>query len=438
MGGSSHPATWRERLGASLAADPGELRAVLTGALLFLLLFTAYMMLRPVRETMGITGGVDNLQLLFLATFLATLLFVPLFGTLAAVMPRRLLLPASYLFSAATLAALGLMMALDPANVWIGRMFYVWLSVLNLFLISVAWSLMSDVFRPDEARRLFGPIAAGASLGGLAGPLASALLVPTVGHGGLLILSAGLLIGTLPCARVLLRWREMRCVLSEPRDDPGRPIGGSVVAGVTIIAKSPQLLGVALFVILLASVSTFLYFEQAERVAEAIPDPVRQTQLFGAIDAIVQLLTIGVQLFVTGRLARHLGVTFLLTAIPGAMVFGLGLLAAMSAFPALLLVVILRRVGEYALARPGREMLFTRVAQDARYKAKNIIDTVVYRGGDAVSAWLKTAVDALGAPAMLVGAALAGLWALTGYALGRNFDRRGDRPSPAALIGKAA
>ena len=143
---------------------------------------------------------------------------------------------------------------------------------------------------------------------------------------------------------------------------------------------------------------------------------------------LVQALTIGVQLFVTGRLARHMGITVLLTAIPIAMVFGFGLLAVVSAFPVLLLIVVLRRVGEYAFARPGREMLFTRVGQEARYKAKNVIDTVVYRGGDAVSAWLKTAVDSIGAPAMLVGAGLAGLWAMVGFWLGRSYDRKHATP----------
>ncbi|MEO7655521.1 MAG: MFS transporter [Sphingomicrobium sp.] len=423
----SLPATsapWRKRLGTWLVADPEELPALVGGFLLFLLLFTAYMMLRPIRETMGIAGGVDNLQWLFLATFLATLLFVPLFGTLATRMPRRKLFPASYLFATATLIALGLMMMVDPTNIWLGRAFYVWLSVLNLFLISIAWSLMSDVFRPGQAQRLFGQIAAGASLGGLAGPLISGLLVAQIGHGGLLMVSAALLLCTLPCANFLLRWRSAQSADAEPTESPNQPIGGQIIGGLTLIAKSPQLLGIALFVVLLASVSTFLYFEQAEMVAQAVPHPVRQTQLFSALDAVVQALTIALQLFVTGRLARHMGVTFLLTAIPVAMVLGLGLLAFVSVFPVVLLVVVLRRVGEYALARPGREMLFTRVDQEARYKAKNVIDTVVYRGGDAVSAWLKTAVDAVGAPVMLVGAGLAGLWALVGFALGRSYDRR--------------
>lgn len=424
---------WRERTARLFAVGPDELPALLAGAALFFLLFAGYMMLRPVRETMGIAGGVENLQWLFLATFLATLVFIPLFGTLAAVLPRRGLLPASYVFSAATLVGLGLLMTINPANIWIGRVFYVWLSVLNLFLISVGWSLMCDVFRPDQARRLFAQIAAGASLGALAGPLLSGLLVGVVGHGGLLLISSALLISTLPFARYLLRWGTAQPGQAECSESGSEPIGGSIIAGLTLLLRSPYLLGIALFVVLLASVSTFLYFEQAELVAAAIPDPVQQTQLFSAIDALVQGMTLVLQLLVTARIAKRLGVTVLLTAIPVLMVLGFGLLAVAAALPMLVLVVVLRRVGEYALARPGREMLFTRVGQEERYKSKNVIDTVVYRGGDAVSAWLRTAVDTVGAQPLLGGMALAGLWALVGYWLGRGFDRRQAAPAPVVL-----
>ena len=434
MDSAGSSGSWRERSARLLAVSTDELPALVAGFLLFFLLFAAYMMLRPVRETMGIAGGVENLQWLFLATFLATLIFVPLFGTLAALLPRRRLLPASYIFSASTLIGLGLAMQLDPTNVWIGRLFYVWLSVLNLFLISVAWSLMSDIFSPEQARRLFGQIAAGASLGALAGPLLSGVLVEQIGHGGLLLISAALLLATIPFATYLLRRPAVH--RSGEELDNREPIGGSIVAGLTLLARSPYLLGISLFVVLLASVSTFLYFEQAELVAANIPDPVKQTQLFSAIDALVQALTLAVQLLVTARLAKRMGVTVLLTAIPMLMVLGFGLLAVAAALPMLLLVVILRRVGEYALARPGREMLFTRVGQEERYKAKNVIDTVVYRGGDAVSAWIRTAVDSVGAQPMMAGMAFAALWAGMGYWLGRGFDRR-EQPA-AMIIGKAA
>ena len=425
--------TWRKRAADWLAVEQSELPALVAAFLLFFLLFASYMMLRPVRETMGIAGGVDNLQWLFLATFLATLVFVPLFGGLAASISRRALLPASYIFSAATLVFLGVEMQFDPGNIWLGRLFYVWLSVLNLFLISVAWSVMSDVFTREQARRLFGPIASGASLGALAGPLTSGMLVPYVGHGGLLIVSALLLLGTLPCAAYLFRWRGSGDGRAEAASS--ERIGGSIVGGLTLLVRSPYLLGIALFVVLLASVSTFLYLEQARLIASTVPDPVRQTQLFSAIDTVVQGATLLVQVFVTPRIARKLGVTVLLASVPILMVFGFAALAVSAALPMLLLIVVLRRVGEYAFARPGREMLFTSVGEEERYKAKNVIDTVVYRGGDALSAWLRSAVESVGANVLLMGVGLAALWGAAGWWLGRSYDRKAPIPlQPASEV----
>jgi AAA family ATP:ADP antiporter len=415
------------RLSRIVVAEPHEILAVVSGFLLFFLLFAGYFMLRPVRETMGIAGGVDNLHWLFLATFLATLVVVPFYGWLSGRVPRRRLLPIVYSFFAVTLAGFAVGMWTSPDDVWLGRSFYVWISVYNLFVVSMAWSLMADLFRPEQAKRLFGQIAAGASLGGLAGPLAGGLLVPFVGHGGLLMISAGLLVATLIAVRSLLAWRAAQGGPEPSDEDISRPLEGGVLAGLTLIVRSPYLLGISAFVVLLASVSTFLYFEQARLVEATFSDRVRQTQVFSAIDVTVQSLTIFIQLFVTGRLTRRFGVTVLLSAVPIAMILGFGTLAAMATFPVLVVVMILRRVGEYALVRPGREMLFTTVDAETKYKAKNAVDTVVYRGGDAVSAWLNSAVGAMGAGAVavsIVGAVIAAAWAALGYALGRAHDRR--------------
>ncbi len=413
-----------ERLHQLFNAKPEESRAVLSGFLLVFMLFAGYFMLRPVRETMGIAGGVQNLQWLFLGTFLATLAVVPFYGILSRNIARSLLLPATYIFFACTKIAFGMAYLLDEHNLWIGRIFYIWLSVYNLFVISIAWSLMADTFSPEQAKRLFAQLAAGASFGGLTGPLLSGFLVAHIGHASLLFISAGFLLTSLICVRALQQWRKSQPAKAE--SDLTRPIGGNIYAGLTLILKSPYLLGISLFVILLASVSTFLYFEQARLVQLAFPDRVQQTQFFSAIDAAVQASTIAVQLFVTGHLAKRLGVTFLLTAIPLAMVVGFGALALMASFPVLVGVMVVRRVGEYALARPGREMLFTTVDTETKYKAKNAIDTVVYRGGDAISAWAKAAIDAISTGAVaaaLTGAALAAAWAATGFALGRSHDR---------------
>jgi len=414
----------RARLSRLIVAQPGEVPAVAVGFLLFFLLFVSYFMLRPVRETFGIAGGVDKLQWLWTGTFVAMLVVVPLYGWVAARMPRRRLLPILYSLSALIMAGFATGLLLDPANIWIARAFYIWLSVMNLFVVSLAWSLMVDLFDADQAHRLFGQIAAGASLGGLTGPLLSGLLVAPLGEAGLLYLSSALLLATLPCVRVLLTWREKTGPHAEAdRPAPNR-IGGSIWAGLTLIARSPYLLAISGFILLLTTATTFLYFEQARIVEATFPDRLRQTQVFAAIDVIVQSLTILIQIFFTGRLARRLGVTVLLAGVPLLMTAGFGLLALAATFPVLAFVMILRRVGEYALIRPGREMLFTRVDTETKYKAKNAIDTVVYRGGDALAGWAYTAVSTLASIqiAALAGAALTGLWAWLGYRIGRHHD----------------
>ncbi len=415
------------RLSRIIVAEPHEVAPVVAGFLLFFLLFTSYFMLRPVRETMGVAGGVDNLPWMFTGTFVATLVLVPFYGWLSSRVQRRRLLPAAYGFVALTLAGFAAGLMASPGDVWMGRAFYIWISMVNLFVFSLGWSLMADVFRPEQARRLFGQIAAGASLGGLTGPLLSGLLVGPVGEPGLLLISAGLLLISLLAVRYALAWREGNGPIEAVEAAPSQPIGGNIFAGLTLILRSPFLLGLSAFVVLLASVNTFLYLEQARLVSLTFADRAQQTQAFAAIDVAVQSLTIFIQLFITGRLTKKLGVTVLLTAVPVLMVAGLGILAVAATFPVLVGVMVVRRVGEYALVKPGRDMLFTTLDAETKYKAKNVIDTFVYRGGDAVSAWVSKAVGALGLGAalvMIVGSLLAAIWATIGYSLGRIHDRR--------------
>lgn len=416
------PLLSRAGIARLLNAEPGELPAVLAGSLMFFTLFTGYFMLRPVRETMGIAGGVHNLQWLFTGTFLATLAAMPLFGWLASRVSRRRILSWLYAFFMVNLLGFAALMADEAESVWAGRVFYIWLSVFNLMAISLAWSVLADVFSSAEAKRLFAPCAAGASVGGLTGPLLGAALVGSIGHAGLLTLAAVLLGASAGAAAWLHRWRDRNPVTEESNDRRSKPLGGNPFAGVTETLRSRYLLGIAAFVVLLATVSTFLYFEQARLVAETFPDRVSQTQVFGIIDAVVQTLAILTQLFLTGRIAQRLGVGVLLVAVPLVVAAGFLWLALAPVFAVLAVVMVVRRAGEYALVRPGREMLYSVVSAEDKYKAKNFIDTVVYRGADAVSGWIKRALDVIGEHptlAMFIGAIVAVVWAATGATLAR-------------------
>ena len=413
-------------LGRLFTFDEDETPAVMGGLALFFLLFAGYFMLRPVRETMGVAGGVDNLQWLFTGTFIVTLLALPLFGWVVARARRRRILPWTYGFLASNLLAFALLFAVQPDNLWVARAFYIWLSVFNLLSISLAWSVLADLFSNEQAKRLFGLLAAGASLGGLVGPILGTVLVGVIGHAGLVLLATLFLLGSIGAATYLQRWRDRAPLPAEVEHPRSRPLGGNPFAGAGEVLRSPYLLMLALFVVLLASISTFLYFEQARLVAQTFTDRTRQTQVFGLIDTVVQALAILTQLFFTGRIARRMGVGVLLVAVPLVMVAGFLWLALAPVFAVFVVVMVVRRAGEYALVRPGREMLYTVLPAEQKYRAKNFIDTVVYRGGDALSGWVKRGLDVLGEHpqlAMLIGAGIALGWAATGGWLGRRQRR---------------
>ena len=407
--------------------EPRETAAVVAGLALFFLLFTGYFMLRPVRETMGVAGGVDNLQWLFTGTFVATLAAMPLFGWVAARVRRRHILPWTFGFFVLNLLVFAALFAWQPENVWIARTFYIWLSVFNLLTISLAWSVLADLFVVAQAKRLFALMAGGASLGGLFGPILGTLLVAPLGHAGLVLLSALFLAGSIAAANWLQRWRDAHPLPIQDGATRSRPLGGNPFAGATAVFRSPYLLGIALFVLLLASVSTFLYFEQARLVAEVFPDRTRQTQVFGLIDTIVQSLAILTQIFITGQIARRLGVGILLVLVPLITAAGFLWLALAPTFAVFAVVMVVRRAGEYALVRPGREMLYTVVGAEDKYKAKNFIDTFVHRLGDQIGAWSTAGFAALGMTAAaeaLVAAPLSLLWLGVGLWLGRQQEAR--------------
>jgi AAA family ATP:ADP antiporter len=386
-----------------------------------------------VRETIATVLGRDYVADLWLYTAIFSIAIVPIYGWLVARIRRIVLLPAIYGLVAVILVGIGMSLRLDDSNRTVGAFFYVWISVLNLMLVSVFWSFLLEMFSSDQTKRLFGFIAAGGTLGALVGPLTTRLAANAVGTSGVLYIGAAGFVGAIVCQRILLQIaaRASTAAAAEatargeaPRIDKG--IGGNPFAGITIVLKSPYLLGIALFVTLLSAANTVLYFEQLRIVQETFKETARRTEVFANIEVIVQSLTIVSQLFLTGRIASKLGVRTLLTFVPIALVIGFSVLAAFNVFAVLAVVFIMRRWGEYAFIRPGREMLFSRLDTETKYKAKNFIDVPVYRAADFLGAQAKTAIDAVSsspAVSVLIGAVLAGVWAVNGWMLGRNLDR---------------
>jgi ATP:ADP antiporter, AAA family len=413
-------------LGRSANIDPKEMPAVIAAFVLFFFIFAGYFAVRPVRETAGTILGRDRVAHLFLVTWVASIAIVPIYGWLVARVRRSVLLPFIYGFIAVALAVVGLVLKSDPENVHSMQFFYVMISVLNLFMVSVFWSFLLELFNKEQAKRLFGVIAAGGTTGALAGPALTTLLVKQIGSTGVLFMGAAMFVITILCQRTLINiWRGSG---AGPTGDGGRdrPLGGNPFAGFTALLKSPYLLGISCFIILLATATTFLYFEQLRIVSETFHDKDTRTRVFSIIDTVVQSLTVVLQLFLTGRIAQRLGVIALVTFVPLLMVAGFVGLAFTGTFAILVTVMVLRRVGEYAFIRPGREMLFSTVDNETRYKVKNLIDVTIYRGGDALSSQVQDALGNAGwTPAFIatLGAVLAGVWALVGVFLGRAYNR---------------
>jgi AAA family ATP:ADP antiporter len=413
-------------LGAVAAIERHELPSVVAAFCLFFCVMGGYFAVRPVRDTVGTIIGSERVADLWIATWVATLIIIPLYGAVVSRFRRAVFLPWTYGAVSVALVLVGLALS-GGEDIVAAQFFYVFISVLNLFIISVFWSFLLELFRSEQTKRLFGVIAAGGTAGALAGPLFTDLAVRTIGNSGVLFLGASLFALAIVCQRALLAlWTGGRGPAGEDAA-PARDvvIGGNPFAGVTIVLRSPYLLGIALFVMLLATVSTFLYFEQLRLVTATFPDEEARTRVFARMDWIVQSLTIVAQIFLTGRIAARRGVALLLTMVPVAMIFGFLILAAWNTFAALAIIFVARRFGEYAFVRPGREMLWGPLGKETKYKAKNFVDVPVYRGADALVAQLQQAIGnaGFGPQAIAVlGAVTAAIWAVNAAWLGRRHD----------------
>ncbi|HEY0938826.1 MAG TPA: MFS transporter [Steroidobacter sp.] len=418
------PASPFGRLLSRLAPiHPNEIAAVVAAFFLFFFMWSGYFSVRPVRETIGTIIGRDKLADIWIITSVVSVLIIPVYGAVVARFRRSVFLPWAYGIVAIVLLITGLSLRGESINLGAGKFFYVFISVVNLFLLSVFWSFLLELFDRQQTKRLFGVIAAGGSAGALCGPLVSDLAVRFIGNSGVLFFGAALFVAAIFCQRVLLGVWSARTDAANRAED--RPIGGNPFAGVTLILRSPYVLGIALFVVFISCVNTLLYFEQLRLVEENFPTLENRTQIFARFDWVVQTLTVLSQVFLTGRIADKFGVKALITFVPVIMIFAFGALAMSGAFAVLTVVVILRRSMEYAFVRPGREMLWSPLDKETKYKAKNTVDVPVYRGADALSAQLNNFVAGAGFGAGAVawlGAGVAALWALLGWWLGRRFE----------------
>jgi AAA family ATP:ADP antiporter len=383
----------------------------------------SYYILRPIRDQMGVAGGVNNLPWLFTGTLIVMLVLNVPFSALVKLLPRRQFISLSYRFFAVSILAFGaaLHWATPEQTVWVGRAFFIWTSVFNLFVVSIFWSLVVDIFSSEQGKRLFGFIAAGATLGALVGSSLTASLALLVQPAFLLIGAAVLLEVATFCARRLSR---LSAVMSD-RPHPEReeePIGGGVLAGFVDAIRSPYLLNTAIFLLLYAVTSTFRYFSQASVVSASFSGRGAQTAFFATIDLLVNAITLVVQVFLTGRLVRWFGVAAVLALLPALSMLGFGAIAALPTLMAVASFQVMRRAGNFALTQPARQVLYTVVSREDRYKAKNFIDTAVYRAGDQVGAWSYALIGAVGwgiKQAGIVAIVLSGLWLINSVWLGR-------------------
>jgi len=416
----------RRWLGRAVPATPQERAAALWSFAYFFMLLAGYYVLRPLRDQMGIAGGVKALPWMFTATFVTLLAAQPLYGALVARLPRARFIPIVYHFFVVNLVLFWLLLTFDVAPVIVARVFFVWVSVFNLFAVAVFWSFMADLFTSEQGKRLFGFIGAGGTAGGLLGPVITIALSVPLGPANLLLAAVVLLELAVFCV-----YRLERCakVPQGPQQHEQR-VGGSAFAALPELIRSPYLLGVGAWVSLLSFGATILYFMQANVVSAGIHGAGEQTRIFASIDLAVGLLTLATQVFATGRVLKRFGTGMSAGALPLVYVVGFTVLALAPSLAVVLVFQVMQRWANFAIANPARQVFFTVVAREEKYKAKNLIDVVIYRGSDALYGWVYDTAQAiglkLGAIALCALPVVAG-WFVLSAALGRTQERRAAR-----------
>jgi AAA family ATP:ADP antiporter len=401
--------------------DENELKGLLWGTTYGFFIMFSYYILRAVRDEIS-SADRGNLQILWTAVFFVMLLAVPLYSWVASKWSRGVFVPLANRFFIVCLLAFWLCLALLPesARPWIDRVFYVWTSVFALFVVTVFWGFMADCFDNNQAKRFFAFIAVGSSVGGMLGSAVTATLAETLPSFSLLLIACIPLEAASWCALVLDRRFATGNVHLE--GESGRAIPGNAWSGMKAVFASPYLMGIAAFIALMTFASTMLYFQQANLVAEAFSDRGVRTAFFAKVDLVVNILTIVFQVYLTARIVKWLGVGLTLAMVPIVTAAGFVALGLYPTLAILVVVQVVYRAGRYGLTKPAREMLWTVLGREEKYKSKPFLDAAVYRGGDLVSGWIYTGLAAIGLSIgviALAAAPVAGIWAILGLRLGR-------------------
>ena len=402
-----------------------EIKAVLMSFFFVFALMAAYYILRPVRDAMASDWSDTEVSFLWNLNFFISIGVVAIYGWAVSRVRFKVLVPSVYGFFAASFIAFYFGVSLIPDRILIDKIFYVWVSVFSLFHISVFWSFMSDLFSKEQAGRLFAFIAAGASAGALIGPLVPALFARVIGTDVLMLIAAIALTIPIPMIIYLERIKVLDLHNESVHIDlSAARIGGKPLAGFKMFFTNRYLLAIGLFIVLYTAIGSFVYFEQKNLLAEF--DRATRTEILARIDVMVNILTFAIGLFATSRIVTRFGMATTLALVPVFIAAGLLILAFAPILTVVLALQVARRAGNFGITRPAREMLFTAVDRETRFKAKPVIDIAVYRGGDAVSSIAFAGLtDGLGlglGAVAAVGAGIAGIWALVGRALGRSYQ----------------
>jgi len=422
-------------LGRLLGLRSGEALAVLRAALTGFLVFLSYGLVKPLRDEVT-TSKLTDISDLWTGTLCVALVATPIYGWLAARTSRRVLVPRVYFFFALVfLAFWPLVNGFDPASrgrLWTDRVFYVWVSNYNLFVISLMWSLAAEAFRSEQSKRLFGLIAAGVSLGLVCGNSITAFLVEQLGMAGLLLIAAGSVALAAICARGIIPHSA-----ATSSEQVAERVGGGWLTGLRDLVKDPYLRAVTLYLLVFLVGSGFIYILKNDLVFQAFgEDRDAKRAFFARVDLITNSATLLLQIFITGRWLPRFGVPLTLALVPLVTFAGFGILAAVPLLMVLVTCEIMRKVSEYAMSKPAREVLFTVSGRSGRFQSKPVLDTLIYRGADVgVARGCEALQDAgwalRGLALVVLPFAAAGVF--LSWLLGRMYERRATAASNATL-----